>query len=994
MGHRTGFAALAACCWLAACGSGGGGSAGVGGGATAQYGNVQLLAHSPASDAAQVPLDATIDLQFDAAIALDSLGDEDTWLRVEGTTANIAGAWSRTNGRVRFTPAARLAAETDYVFQVSALTCDESGRILDVTTSFGFRTLDETPPQIAAIDVAAGALDVSRTRTFTVTFDERVDATSITAASFYLRDGFGFRYDGARTCAGGAVTLDPYADLPGDRQFTLVVAGTVTDRAGNALGAPSTTSFRTAVDAEAPSVTTAWPAMSQTGVSPLVQPTFAFDESMDPASVEAASLLFQDEFGSIVPFTIVSSADQRTLRIVPRRGLVANRSYTMAFLLGAAAATDVSGNTLAATQARMFTTGTDVAPPALVASVPNAGGTRVPGAVVATATFDEALDPAWVNTGTMALTAAGEPCTALVELPTPTTVRVTPLLPLPTNTACVLTLRGGHEGLRDLAGNVLAADVAIAFTTSSDAGTPSAMLLPPDGAAGVGRNAHVSVVFDAVMDPLTLTEQQIRVTDDGGAPLDGELAVMPSRRVVRFTPAAPLAQLSYFRIAVAGGPAGVRRASGNWLPNDLASRFRTGNGDDAIAPQVTATVNGINATRRAGLVLPPSGFTIDVDATDADDQSPDLGNCEVLLEGSGPGPGSAALLADATIGYSTVRLRVPAGASLAPGAWTLSVRVPDLAGNRGESAPLQFTVVEPTALLQPFERTQIVWVRTDLDRDGNGRADFDDDLLRLGFTTANDPSGTNAYMRRLVLDGIIATSSHLYGRGSRGEPLDGGSVPLRFTTREPIRVQHTQMSLGGLDPEGDRHRVYGAGSTGTLGRAYYDYRNANPAERDTSTSPGLGVFPGEMWLYQTSIHLQVWPTYTTAFAQRFQALCPDMGGTPAGAHPLDAAVLSPGFAYATASPPERARWQTIMDAADDWCTVIGIVLAHEIGHSVGLVAPGAAPSGLFGDSSLHDSYAGATEVMASSVGYEAMTTLQYAFRDIDLAYLRQRVLLQ
>jgi hypothetical protein len=73
---------------------------------------------------------------------------------------------------------------------------------------------------------------------------------------------------------------------------------------------------------------------------------------------------------------------------------------------------------------------------------------------------------------------------------------------------------------------------------------------------------------------------------------------------------------------------------------------------------------------------------------------------------------------------------------------------------------------------------------------------------------------------------------------------------------------------------------------------------------------------------------------------------------------------------------------------------MGVILAHEVGHSVGLVAPGPMPTGLFGDSSLHDTFAGAAEVMAPAVGYESMTVLDYAFRDIDLAYLRQRVLLR
>ena len=149
-----------------------------------------------------------------------------------------------------------------------------------------------------------------------------------------------------------------------------------------------------------------------------------------------------------------------------------------------------------------------------------------------------------------------------------------------------------------------------------------------------------------------------------------------------------------------------------------------------------------------------------------------------------------------------------------------------------------------------------------------------------------------------------------------------------------------------------------------------------------------------MWLYQTNIHEQVWPSYQTTFAQRFRPLAPDMGGVPAGSGPLDAVVLAEGFDYASANSSEQARYLSIMSAADDWATVMGIILAHEVGHSVGLVAPGPAPGGLFGDESLHNSFASAAEVMAPAVGYEAMLTLDYAFRDLDLAYLRQRVLLR
>lgn len=73
---------------------------------------------------------------------------------------------------------------------------------------------------------------------------------------------------------------------------------------------------------------------------------------------------------------------------------------------------------------------------------------------------------------------------------------------------------------------------------------------------------------------------------------------------------------------------------------------------------------------------------------------------------------------------------------------------------------------------------------------------------------------------------------------------------------------------------------------------------------------------------------------------------------------------------------------------------MGVILAHEIGHSVGLVAPGASPIGLHGDDSLHDDYGGSTDVMAAAVGYDSLVSLDYAFRDLDLAYLRQRLMLR
>jgi len=995
MGTGTRLAAIGLLLGAAACGSGGGGgSSGGSGTAGSAFGVVNLVSHSPASDAVQVELDAVIVLEFDADMALETFGDEDTWLRAAGTGTNVPVTFTRgSNGRVSCQPDNDLQAETDYVFQLSALTSDLSGRILDATTSFTFRTFDETPPEVTGFSIADGATDVSRTGTFTLTFTETIEQTSISDQTLYLRDVFGGRFPAECTVVDQTVVIDPYADLPGDRQFFIVATQSLADRANNRLENQFLSGFRTMADTDQPSVTTAWPDLYATGVSTLVQPTFTFDESMDPATVEAVSLLFQDEYGSIIPFAVEATLDQRSLRVRPTVELVSNRSYTMAFLLGAAAATDVSGNTLLATQAVTFTTGTDRVAPQVSESSPNPGETRVPGVLVAEVQFDEDLDSRWVNTDTVELLVDGQAWTSVVELVGTTLVRVTPILTLPTSTQCTLRLASGQDGIHDLAGNVLASDEQITFTTSDDSGLPDAMILPPDGAVSIATGSHISIVFDAPMDPATLNTSTLLFTDDFLTPLAGDLELSADNRVVTFTPTTSLYPNTYYRVRVIGGNAGPRRVSGNWFDSDRLSRFRTGSSLDGLPPSVTASINGIPSARRTGLVVPPSGFSVDVSVSDPASQWVDMGLIEIEFDG-GFGPGTEELLAASTITYNSLQVVVPADMPLSTGSWTMTVWATDLSGNRGKSEVIPFSVDNPTSGAMPFERTQVVWVRSDLDRDANGKPDFADDMLRLGFATAGDPIGTNAWLEKVLLDGILAKANAMYKRGQRGEPIDSGSVQLRFTTRQPIALAHMQIALGGLDPESSRTRVYGDESSGVLGRAYYDYKNGNVSERNTATGPGLGVFPAEMWLYQTNIHLQVYPSFQTQFASKFLPLCPDMGGTPAGSHPLDAAVLTPTFDYDTASVAERARWGTVMAAADDWASVIGIILAHEVGHSVGLVAPGGMPGGLFGDGSLHDTYASAAEVMAASVGYEAMTTLDYQFRDIDLAYLRQRILLR
>lgn len=978
---------------LTSCGGGGGSGSGSGA-AQGLHGTIRLLTHAPADDEVQVPLDAVITLRFDAMIALDCMADEDTWLRVAGSEDDVPGTFRLEQGgrSVVFTPADRLRAETDYVFQLSPLTCDHAGRILERRLAFTFRTFDATPPTVVATDVTPGQTGRSRTAPLRVTFSEAIAKASVTPSTVTLRDSFQQSISCSLQVDGAVLTVAPLADLPGDRAFTLRVTSGVRDRAQNQLAATWSVGFRTEQDNDAPGVVAVWPPDQSTGISPLVQPVVTFDESMDPLTVEPASLLFQDEFGSLIAFSVHSSPDQRVLRVKPNLPLPAQRSYVLAFLTSAAAVTDVSGNPLRTSSIVQFTTGSDAVPPQLATVQPIDGQTAVSPNVTPVLSFDEPLDPAWITTATVHLLQGSTAVAAVVDQPDAATVRLRPVLPLDVDRRYTVRLVGGHGGLRDLAGNTLPTDLGLSFTTSSSSTLPGAMLQPFDGSTGVPAAAKVSIVFDVPMDPGTLTPATLGLYDQHGVPVPVELRRQRGNRVAQLVPQALLQPGAYYRTVVRGGPTGVRAATGNWLDDDLRAQFRVGFQDDALPPAVQVTLNGIDPSRRDGIVVPPLGFTIEVTASDPE-LSLDMGSVEVILAGPGEPPHQDEFYRNGTIDHRSLRTAL-LDRALAPGTWTLTARVADLSGNVGTSDPFVLTVATPTDDMLPFERTQVVWVRTDLDRDGNQRDDFADDLAWLGLHASGDPAGTNARARRLMLDAILARANLLLGRGRNGEPLGSDSVPIRLTTRQPIALPHTQIALGGLDPQGPRSRRYGDPSTGVLGRAWFDYRNSNVNDRNIANSPGLGVFPGEMFLFQAELHRQVYPSFQTLFARRFLPLAEAMGGTPAGLHAQDAVVLAPGFDPLSASSTARARWEVLMAAIDDWAAVVGTILVHEIGHSVGLVAVGPLPRGLHGDSSLHNAQSGATEVMAPSVGYEAMVSLDYSFRDINLAYLRQRLLLR
>lgn len=999
MGRNTKTAAWLGTLLLAACGGGGGQNAGgAGGAAQSLTGDLAIRSHTPANAAVQVALNATIELHFDGVIVNECLTDADLWLVPAAGGARVAGALVVEGaGRdVRFTPSAPLAPETDYVFHLSPFVCDTGGRILAEVYEFGFRTLDERPPTLTASTVSGGANNVDRLTSFSLTFDEALDPASVAAANVYLRDVFGRTLACDLTLAEPhRIVVDPRVDLAGDRTHLLIVNGGtrgITDRAGNVFANAWSASFRTALDVTAPRLTSIWPAGNAL-VSPLVQPRLGFDESVDPASIEAAAVRLTDSVNNVIGYTIAPRADQRELRIVPEKVLLPGETYTITVAAGVQALTDVTGNVLTAGQTRSFTVGTDAVAPVRVASQPAPDAVRVSISVAPQVTFDETIEPASLGSGSVTLSHATGVVGGAATLDG-AVLTFTPSALLAPAMRYELRIAGGPDGIRDLAGNTLATDLRFAFTTTDDSTLPGLILLPAEGAAAVPIGSCVSAVFDAPIVPATVTDGAFRVTTQAGATVPGTVQVLGGDRVIRFQPLVPWTAGAWYRVTVAGGPSGIREASGNWLQQDTVNQFRIGTRLDVTPPVVRMTLNNAADARKAGMQVPPAGFTVDVHASDPVDYALDPGTLSVEIIGAGVPVTSARVFAMATLTRNGLSWRVPADVAFPVGEYQLIARGKDLSGNETVSPPLTFQVVAADSRRLPFERTHVVWVRADLDRDGSGLSDLLDDLIKLGLAAAGDPAGLNDRMLALVRDAIVARTNQMLGRRADGAALGPDAVAMRLSVRRPLGVAHMQIALGGLDPEGPARRVYGAESTGVLGRAFFDRYNGQVNDQNIASRPGLGVFPGEMFLFQAEIHRRVYPGFVTTFARRFLPLSPEMGGTPVGRHPEDATVVAASFDYGQATPTQRVRHDAIFAAADDWAAAIGVILAHEIGHSIGLVADGASPIGLHGDISLHNDLAGSSDVMSAAVGYDSLVLLDYSFRDLNIAYLRQRLVLR
>jgi len=161
--------------------------------------------------------------------------------------AGVAGTvtYDVANKIAAFKSSADYTANTMYSATITTGARDTSGTPLAAAFNFSFTTRatkDNSPPDVFAINLAAGATCVPLNQKIAVTFDEQMDSLTINSNTVFIVGVAGtVTYDVVSQTA----TFTPSADLAANTKYTIMVTTGVHDMGGVPLAAPYSQTFTT-----------------------------------------------------------------------------------------------------------------------------------------------------------------------------------------------------------------------------------------------------------------------------------------------------------------------------------------------------------------------------------------------------------------------------------------------------------------------------------------------------------------------------------------------------------------------------------------------------------------------------------------------------------------------------------------------------------------------------------------------------------------------------
>lgn len=341
-------------------------------------------------------------------------------------------------------------------------------------------TITATSP-VAATPATTG---VATGGVVTATFSKPMTASTLTS-SFTLACPAGTNVTGsvAYDAATRTATFTPAQPLPASTLCVATVTTAAQDTQGFGLAANVSWSFATTLgDSTRPTVAGVAPAAGAPAAPTNTQVTATFSENMAAGTLNGTSFtLTNTTLGTAVAGSVGYSGASRTATFTPTGGTLASNSAFTATI--STAATDLAGNALAGNTALLPAAGnqvwsfstsasTDLVAPTVTTISPVDGAAAVCLGTVVSATFSEPIDPTTLGTTTFVLTDAGVAVPGAVSYNAASQVASftpTAVAGFAPSRTFVVTIVSGSTGVKDLAGNPLAADRVWSFATGTQA---------------------------------------------------------------------------------------------------------------------------------------------------------------------------------------------------------------------------------------------------------------------------------------------------------------------------------------------------------------------------------------------------------------------------------------------------------------------------------------------------------------------------------------------
>ncbi len=689
----TWFAALTLSALAAGCGGGGGGGdpiLGTGGGAaiTAPAPKVTIVAPLVQATGVGTNLKAF-------TVAFTNAMDPATLTPATFTLACPAGT-PITGGVVTYFAASKAAtltlpaatnlpANTVCTATITTGVKDAAGVPLASNFAWTFTTAagaDTTAPTVTGTINGLGALNVAVNTKVGATFSEAMDPSTITNANFTFSQTLtGTAVAGTVSYVGVNAVFTPSSNLAPATNYTALIkggAGGVKDLAGNVLAGGNTPagdyawSWVTAAGADttAPTVTGTVNANGATNVTINTKIGATFSEGMDPLTITNANFALQETVTSKVVAGVVSYSGVSAV-FVPLSNLTPNTNYTVTIKGGVGGVTDLAGNPMASTFQNGWTTAAtpDTTAPTVTGTFPVSRVTNVAINTRASVTFSEAMDPLTITNLNVRLqeTATGNAVPGILSYAGVTATFI-PSSNLKPNTNYTVTAFGG---VSDLAGNPMNSTFQIGWTTGATPDTTAPTVtgaLPASLQTNAGINTRANVTFSEAMDPLTITNLNVRLQETAtGAAVAGTLSYAGVTATI--IPSGNLNPNTNYTTTVFGG---VKDLAGNIMNSTFQVGWTTGATPDTTAPTVVGSI------QNNGQINVPINTKVGVTFSEAMDPLT-ITNLNIRLRETATG-----VVVPSTLSYSSVNaLIIPLNNLKSNTNYTTTVfgDVKDLAGN-------------------------------------------------------------------------------------------------------------------------------------------------------------------------------------------------------------------------------------------------------------------------------------------------------------------------